>query len=50
MFEENNRLYKDLPQDIQLHRINHLDIPFDLTWKRIGVNLSGGIDCINDLS
>lgn len=44
MFEENNKLYKSLPQSVQLHRINHLDIPFDPKWKRIGVNLSGGAD------
>lgn len=44
MFEENNELYKNLPNDIQLYRISHLDIPFDPKWKRIGVNLSGGAD------
>jgi hypothetical protein len=54
MFEFNNKLYND-PElhkemygskrpDVLFHRINGLDIPFSTSWKRIGVNLSGGAD------
>lgn len=42
MFEDNNKLYNEL--EVLLTRVNHLDIPFDLNWKKIGVNLSGGAD------
>jgi len=55
MFEFSNILYKNLEKqfkemygsevpDLVLHRINGLDIPFSSSWKRIGVNLSGGAD------
>jgi hypothetical protein len=54
MFEFNNNLYND-PElqkemygsknpNVVLHRINGLDIPFSTSWKKIGVNLSGGAD------
>lgn len=42
MFDDNNNLYKDL--DVLITNINKLDIPFDVTWKKIGINLSGGAD------
>lgn len=50
MFEFSNDLYKDtdiaplLTDDITLHRINGLDIPFSNSWKRVAANLSGGAD------
>lgn len=44
MFEDSNTLYNILPDNIKLHRVNCLDIPFDHQWKIIGVNLSGGAD------
>lgn len=44
MYKTNNNFYSKLPGDILLTRVNHLDIPFDKTWKRIGINLSGGAD------
>jgi tRNA(Ile)-lysidine synthase TilS/MesJ len=44
MFEKNNNFYKDLPDNILITKFNGLEIPFDKTWKRIGVNLSGGAD------
>ena len=44
MFKDNNKLYNYLPNNGFLTRIGQLDIPFDRTWKRIGVNLSGGAD------
>lgn len=55
MFEFSNNLYNELElkfkemyasevPDLVLHRINGLDIPFSSSWKRIGVNLSGGAD------
>jgi hypothetical protein len=45
-FTELNSIYSQLPADcgIQLFRINGLDIPFNLQWKKIGINLSGGAD------
>jgi hypothetical protein len=54
MFEFSNNLYND-PElqkemygsknpNVVLHRINGLDIPFSTSWKKIGVNLSGGAD------
>lgn len=42
MFENNNKLYKNLP--LLLSRYSGLDIPVDVNWNRIGVNLSGGAD------
>lgn len=42
MFEENNKLYKNL--NVLITKVNQLDIPFDISWQRIGVNLSGGTD------
>lgn len=42
MFEKNNSFYDDL--NIACATISKLDIPFDPSWKRIGVNLSGGAD------
>jgi tRNA(Ile)-lysidine synthase TilS/MesJ len=44
MFKDNNNLYKNMSDTVFLTRIGQLDIPFDRTWKRIGVNLSGGAD------
>lgn len=44
MYETNNNLYLNLPKDILLTEFSRLAIPFDETWKRIGVNLSGGAD------
>ena len=44
MFEFNNNLYTHALYQIPLHRINGLDIPFSLSWKRVAVNLSGGAD------
>lgn len=55
MFEFSNNLYKNLTaqfqemygkelSDIELHRINGLDIPFFSSWKRVAANLSGGAD------
>jgi len=55
MFEFSNSLYNkmksqykamyggELPK-LELHRINGLDIPVSTSWKKIGVNLSGGAD------
>ena len=44
MYEDNNKLYNNLSEDIILEKINHLVIPFDKTWKKVSVNLSGGAD------
>ena len=44
MYSVNNKLYLELDKNILLTRFSHLDIPFDSTWKRIGINLSGGAD------
>ena len=44
MFKHNNKLYKNLSKELLITNINGLDIVFDKTWKRIGVNLSGGAD------
>lgn len=30
--------------NIELFKINKLDIPFSRTWKKVGINLSGGAD------
>jgi hypothetical protein len=45
-FSVSNSLYKQLPEDsgIKLFRVDGLDIPFNLSWKKIGINLSGGAD------
>ena len=53
MFEESNAIYTKLSEieqaiadnhNVQLFRINGLDIPFSSTWKKVGINLSGGAD------
>jgi len=44
MFEENNRLYETVREGRIVERFNHLDIVFDPSWKKVGVNLSGGAD------
>lgn len=44
MFKTNNKLYENLSDSVFITNINGLDIPFDLSWKRIGINLSGGAD------
>lgn len=53
MFEKSNAIYRRLTAEesetrskhnIQLYRINGLDIPFSPSWKKIGINLSGGAD------
>lgn len=44
MFKSNNLLYNNLENDILITNFSHLDIPFNSSWKRIGVNLSGGAD------
>jgi hypothetical protein len=45
-FFESNSIYNAIPETsgIKLYRINGLDIPFDPSWKKIGINLSGGAD------
>jgi len=42
MYQKNNSFYDSL--NITCATVNHLDIPIDTNWKRIGVNLSGGAD------
>lgn len=53
MFEDSNSIYKRLDgiesdlwkkMEVQLFRINGLDLPFSPKWKKIAVNLSGGAD------
>tara|TARA_R100001509_G_C4865999_1_gene215065 strand:- start:46 stop:870 length:825 start_codon:yes stop_codon:yes gene_type:complete len=44
MYDANNKLYNNLPDDIVFNRVSHLDIPFDPRWNKIGINLSGGAD------
>jgi len=51
MFELSNKLYATIDakypgksQDITLHNIYGLDIPFSTEWRNIGINLSGGAD------
>lgn len=44
MFKNNNRLYKKLPKNVIKTNFSGLDFPFDPSWKRIGINLSGGAD------
>jgi len=44
MFEVSNSYYKELDKNIIREKFNHLIICFDPTWKKIGVNLSGGAD------
>ena len=45
-FRESNQIYEQLDSDlgVKLFRFNGLDIPFNLDWKKIGINLSGGAD------
>jgi hypothetical protein len=45
-FTISNSIYNQLPldSDIQLFRVDGLDIPFNLQWRKIGINLSGGAD------
>lgn len=45
-FDISNKLYEDLDPTlgIQLFRFDGLDIPFNPSWKKIGINLSGGAD------
>jgi hypothetical protein len=45
-FEISNKIYNDLDNsnNIILHYIDGLAIPFSPNWKRIGINLSGGAD------
>jgi len=45
-FSDSNKIYENLPEDsgIKLFRFDGLDIPFNPSWKNIGVNLSGGAD------
>jgi hypothetical protein len=44
-FTDSNKIYSSLKTStVTLHRINGLDIPFDSSWKKIGINLSGGAD------
>ena len=44
MYEVNNSYYKNIANDVILHTVSHLTIPFDSKWNRVGVNLSGGAD------
>ena len=44
MFEINNKLYSDVKDNKIVENFSHLDIIFDPSWQRIGVNLSGGAD------
>jgi len=51
MFEVSNSLYNDLykyfPEDADnfvFHKVCGLTIPFSLTWRQIGINISGGAD------
>jgi len=44
MFDANNHLYDSIRNDLIVERFNHLDIAFNSSWKRVGVNLSGGAD------
>jgi len=44
MYEVNNSYYKNIADDVILHTVSHLTIPFDQKWKKIAVNLSGGAD------
>lgn len=45
-FSTSNRIYDQLQEDsgIKLYRFDGLDIPFNPSWKKIGMNLSGGAD------
>ena len=45
-FLESNQIYSNLDptEKIKLHLINGLEIPFNDSWKKIGINLSGGAD------
>lgn len=45
-YSKSNELYKDLDPEfgVNLYRFNGLDIPFNPSWKNIGINLSGGAD------
>lgn len=45
-FSISNNIYKDLDNELEitLHDINGLAIPFSHTWRKIGINLSGGAD------
>lgn len=45
-FSVSNKLYEKLDPKlgINLYRFDGLDIPFNPTWKKIGINLSGGAD------
>jgi hypothetical protein len=45
-FETNNNLYTQLSSkvEINLYRFDGLDIPFNPSWNKIGINLSGGAD------
>lgn len=41
----NNKLYQDLKyKELFLTNVDGLDIPFSKSWRRVGVNLSGGAD------
>jgi hypothetical protein len=45
MFNVSNKLYDNLNnQNLLIENINGLDIAIDSSWKRIGINLSGGAD------
>lgn len=45
-FSESNRIYNllDSTSNIKLYNFDGLDIPFNPSWKKIGINLSGGAD------
>lgn len=44
--EESNSIYNSLDPDLGIERFQFdgLEIPFNRTWKKIGINLSGGAD------
>ena len=42
MYQKNNSFYDKL--NILCTTVSHLDVPIDASWKRIGINLSGGAD------
>ena len=44
MFEVNNKLYETIKDGKIVETFSNLNIVFDPTWKKVGVNLSGGAD------
>lgn len=54
MFDKNNQLYKEvsaLRNSLYTFEVSKLQILFDNTWQKIGINLSGGADsaCLTTL-